>query len=799
MLRNYLLIAVRNLLKNKVYSFINVGGLAVGMAVALLIGLWIHDELSYDTYHESYDRVGQVMQQQTVNGEVGTEPAVPLPLGNELASTYDGHFKYLAMASWEGSHILTYGDKKMSYPGLYMGADAPKMLSLRMKRGSQEGLKDPHSILLSESTAQSLFGDTDPLNHVLRIDNKLEVKVTGVYENLPPNSHFQQVTFIAPWDLYITTERWFERAKTQWSNNSFQLFAQIADNTDFETVNRAIVNAKLKKLSKADQKYKAAIFVHPMAEWHLHSSWDKNGYQTGGAIEYVWLFGIIGVFVILLACINFMNLSTARSEKRAREVGIRKAIGSLRQQLIAQFFTESLLVVLLAFALSILLVEISLPWFNQIANKQITFLWNNACFWMISLAFVVSTSLLAGSYPALYLSSFQPVKVLKGTFMAGSLAAVPRKVLVVLQFTVSITLIIGTVIVYQQIQYSKNRPAGFNREGLVMIQMKSPDFFGKYEVLRNELKSIGAIEEMTESSSPLTEIWSSSSSFNWAGKDPNLDVDFGTIFVTYDYGKTVGWQFREGRDLSSAHATDSSAIILNESAARFTGIKDPVGKVITWGNKGESRDYTIIGVVKDMIMGSPYGPVKPTVYLPHVDSFSWMVFRLNPKISTHESLARLETVFKRIIPSAPFDYQFADDSYGRKFAAEVQIGTLAGVFAGLAILISCLGLFGLASFVAEQRTKEIGVRKVLGASVLSLWQLLSKDFIVLVLLSCGIAIPIAYYFMAGWLEKYEYRTTIHWWVFIVSGLGALSITLVTVSYQAISAALMNPVKSLKSE
>ncbi|MDR6196107.1 ABC transporter permease [Siphonobacter sp. SORGH_AS_0500] len=799
MLRNYFLIAIRNLLKNKVYSFINVGGLAVGMSVALLIGLWIHDELSYDTHQQNYDRVGQVMQQQTLNGEVGTQMAIPFPLEKELRDTYGGYFKYLASASWEGSHILTYGDKKLSPSGLYMGIDAPKILSLRMKRGTLEGLKDPHSILLSESTAQSLFGNMDPINKVLRIDNKLEVKVTGVYENVPNHSRFREVNFIAPWDLYVTSEHWLQRAKTQWGNNSFQLFVQIADHTDFETVSRAIVNVKFNKVSKEDQRYKAAIFVHPMTQWHLYSNWDKKGYQTGGAIEYVWLFAIIGVFVLLLACINFMNLSTARSEKRAKEVGIRKAIGSIRQQLITQFFTESLLVVLLAFALAILIVEISLPWFNQVANKEITFLWKNPYFWLFSIGFMLLTSLLAGSYPALYLSSFQPVKVLKGTFRVGQMAALPRKVLVVLQFTVSITLMIGTVIVYQQVQYSKSRPAGFKREGLVMIQMKSPDFFGKYDVLRNELKRIGAIEEMTESSSPLTDVWSNSSAFSWQGKDPNMDVEFATIFITHDYGKTVGWQFLEGRDLSTAHATDSSAIILNESAAQFTGIKDPVGKVITWGSKGEAKDYTIIGVVKDMVVSSPYAPVKPAIYFPHIDNFNWMIFRLNSEKSTHESLAKLEAVFKRIIPAAPFDYQFADASYGQKFAAEEQVGTLAGLFAILAILISCLGLFGLASFVAEQRTKEIGVRKVLGASVLSLWQLLSKDFIVLVLLSCGIAIPMAYYFMADWLEKYEYRTTIHWWVFIVAGMGALIITLITVSYQAITAALMNPVKSLKSE
>ena len=490
-----------------------------------------------------------------------------------------------------------------------------------------------------------------------------------------------------------------------------------------------------------------------------------------------------------------MNLSTARSEKRAKEVGIRMTIGSVRSQLINQFLSESFLVVVLSFVLSMGVVLISLPWFNDLADKKIIIEWTNAWFWLISLVFILLTSLLAGSYPALYLSSFQPVKVLKGAFKLGRLASLPRKVLVVVQFTVSVTLIIGTIIVYQQIQFSKNRPIGYDREGLVMISMKSPDFYGKFDVLRTELKSAGAIEELAESSSPMTEVWSNNGGFDWKGKDPALQTDFATNWVTHEYGKTVNWKVKEGRDFSREFSTDSTAMLINEAAAKFMGVKDPVGMEINWND----RKLHVIGVVKDLLTQSPYRPVKQAVYLLDHGDGSWINLKLNPKKSAHESITLIESAFKKNIPSAPFDYKFVDEEYAKKFAAEERVGKLASVFAVLAILISCLGLFGLASFVAEQRTKEIGVRKVLGASVANLWRMLSKDFVLLVIISCFIAIPTANYFLQNWLKKYEYHTEISLWIFVAAGTGALVITLLTVSYQAIRAALMNPVASLRSE
>jgi len=800
MIKNYLKIAWRNLVKNKASSFINIGGLAVGMAVAILIGLWIYDEISFDKYHQNYDRIAQVMQNQTSNGRVYSMNAMPFPLGKELETKYGNNFKYIVMSSWEGDHILTVGEKKISKGGAYMDKDAAAMLTLKMLKGNYGGLKDPHAVLIAASTAKALFGDADPMNKLLKIDNKLNVKVTGVYEDLPYNTQFKNLLFIAPWDLYVSSEDWVKRAQAQaeWGNNSFQIFAQITDNTDFATVNKKIINAKQNNVAAEDKKYKAQIFLHPMSDWHLRSHFE-NGKQAGGLIEYVWLFTIVGIFVLILACINFMNLSTARSEKRAREVGIRKAVGSVRAQLIGQFYSESLLVVLFAFICALLLVQLTLPWFNSVADKKMVIPWLNPLFWLTGLTFTIITGIIAGSYPALYLSSFQPIKVLKGTFRVGRFASVPRKVLVVLQFTISLALITGTIIVYNQIQYSKSRPIGYNRDGLVMIEMKSPDFYGKFDMLRTELKSNGAIQEMAESSSPLTSVWSNNGGFNWQGKDPNLDADFATIWVTHDFGKTVGWQFKEGRDLSRDFATDSSSIVINESAVKFMGLKNPVGTVIKRGDDKDAKNFTVVGVIKDMLMQSPYENVKQTFYFMDYNNVNWIILKLNPNASTTTSLTKIETAFKKFIPSAPFDYKFADTEFASKFADEERIGKLSTFFAALAIFISCLGLFGLASYVAEQRTKEIGIRKVLGASVVNLWSIQSRDFILLVILSCVIATPIAWYYMNDWLLKYTYHTTISWWVFAVTAIGALVITILTVSFQSIKAAIANPVKSLRTE
>jgi putative ABC transport system permease protein len=794
MYKSYFKIGWRNLVKNKGYSFINVGGLALGMTVAMLIGLWIYDELSFDKFHPHYNELAQVMQHQTFDGVKQTTLAIPRPLEHELRTHYDSDLMHLSMATWTNVHILNFGEQKISKSGNFVQEDFPEMFSLHMVEGTRDGLRDPASILLSASTAKALFGTDEPLNQVVKIDNTMDVKVTGVYKDLPYNTTFRDLQFISSWELFAASEPWIKVAEHQWENNSFQLFAEISPQANIEEISEKIKDVKAKS-SEKERIYKPEIFLNPMRNWHLRSEWS-NGKNIGGRIQLVWLFGIIGGFVLLLACINFMNLSTARSEKRAKEVGIRMTIGSVRSQLINQFLSESFLVVLLAFVVSMAMATASLSWFNVLADKKIEITWTNLTFWIISLSFIAVTSLVAGSYPSLYLSSFRPVNVLKGTFKVGRFASLPRKILVVIQFTVSVTLIIGTIIIYKQIQFSKNRPLGYNHDGLVMIEMRSPDFYGKYDVLRTELKRAGAIEEMSESSSPLTGIWSNSNELKWEGKDPNRQESFGTIYITPEYGETIGWTIQEGRDISREFPSDSAAIIINEAAVKYMGVKDPIGMEIEWYN---NQKFHVVGVVTNMVVESPYSPVRPTIYMVNYGNVNWINLKLNPAKSAHQSMTAIESTFKKIIPAAPFDYKFVDDDYARKFNAEERIGKLAAVFGVLAVFISSLGLFGLASFVAEQRTKEIGIRKVLGASVSGLWKMLSFDFIVLVIIACIVAVPIAYYSLRQWLLQYNYHTDIPWWIFAGSALGAIVITLLTVSYQAVKAALADPVKSLRTE
>jgi ABC-type antimicrobial peptide transport system permease subunit len=793
MLKNYIKIAWRNLVKSKGYSLINIGGLATGMAVAILIGLWIYDELSFDRYHEDYSRVARVMQNQTFNGAKDVEITLPYLTATEIRNKFASDFKYVAEGSWDGEYVLSVGEKRFMEPGQFFGPRITEILGLKMIHGTRDGLKDPYSILLSRSVAKIFFGDDDPVGKTITYSNKYDLKVTGVYEDLPYNTSFKNLKVIMPWDLFLIINTWIQKMDEPWGSNFTQCYVEIADNANMKKVSAKIKDVKFNKVSEEEKKYKAEVFLHPMSMWHLYSDF-KNGVNKGGRIEFVWLFGIIGIFVLLLACINFMNLSTARSEKRAKEVGIRKAIGSMRRQLIKQFFSESLLVVFIAFFIALILVTLALPAFNKVADKKMLVLWTNPLFWIFSFVFILITGLVSGSYPALYLSSFHPVKILKGTFKVGRFAAIPRKVLVVIQFTVSVALIIGTVIIFQQIQYAKDRPIGYQKDGLIRIPL-ADEVYKHYEAVRTELKNSRVVTEMAISQSPLTNVWNTNGGFKWEGKDPNMAVDFPNNSVSYEYGKTIGWTIKEGRDFSRDFASDSTAFIINESAVRFLGFKEPVGKILIW----ENVPYTIIGVVKDLLVESPYYPVRASLFHLARDQENLMILRLNRDKSAKECLAKIESVLKKYEPNLPFVYNFTDEEFADKFGNEKRIGKLASYFAVLAIFISCLGLFGLASFVAEQRTKEIGIRKVLGASVLNLWRMLSKEFIFLVLLSCFVAIPVSYFYLKGWLEKYDYRIAISWWVFAAAGAGALIITIIVVSSQAIKAAVASPVKSLKTE
>jgi putative ABC transport system permease protein len=791
MLQNYLKIAFRNLLRNKVYSFINIAGLAVGMAVAMLIGLWVWDEVSFNKSHKNYDRIAQVWQNVKFDADMGTYSSLPIPLAEELRSKYPD-FEAVSVASNNYAHILTMGNQKFSKEGSFVEPDFTEMMSLKMVAGTRASLKDVNSIFLSESLAKTFFNSENPLNKVIKIDNKANAKVVGVYEDFPNNSDFKDVHFLSTWNLYLTIEGNANNTKDEWDANSFLIYTQLKKEADFEKVSAKIKDIRMKRDNPPP--YKPAFFLHPMSKWHLYSDF-KNGVNIGGLITFVWLFGVIGLFVLLLACINFMNLSTARSEKRAKEVGVRKAIGSMRGQLISQFLSESLLVVVFAFVLSLLLVEFSLPFFNQVSDKNMSILWSNPWFWLIGLGISLLTGLVAGSYPALYLSSFQPVKVLKGTFRVGRFASVPRKVLVVVQFTVSVTLIIGTIVVYRQIEFAKNRPVGYSQNGLIEVEMNTPELYGHYDVLRSELLKTGAVAEISESSSSMTREDGGVTNVDWQDKNPEFHPLLAKNNVTYEFGKTVGWQLTQGRDFSKSLSSDSSSIILNETALKLMGFKNPLDEFVKIGDK----QYKVIGIIKDMMRENPFREVTPAFFILNYENVSVINIKLNPERSASESLPKIESVFKKMNPSSPFIYSFVSEEYAKKFGLEERISKLSTFFAILAIFISCLGLFGLASFVAEQRTKEIGIRKVLGATTANLWALLSKDFVVLVIISLLIASPIAYYIMNNWIQNYTYRTEMSWWIFAVASVGALVITLLTVSYQAIRAALANPVKSLRTE
>ncbi|RFM33127.1 ABC transporter permease [Chitinophaga silvisoli] len=794
--RNYLKMAIRYLFKNKVHSFINIAGLSVGMTVAMLIGLWIRDEFTYDRFPAHYERIAQVYKTQVFNGEMKTGKAISIPLPQALKENYGEYFKNMTMGSWVWGHILAAGDRKLLQKGNFMEASVAEMFDLKMLRGDRKALTDPHSLILSQTVARALFGEADPMGQLVKLDNDQSFKVTGVYEDFPYNSEFRELSFIAPWDYYVNTPSLVKpKSKNDWGDNSYQLYVQLADHADMDEVSAKIADVSRKEVDAFIKQFNPKIQLHPMSRWHLYSTF-KNSVAVGDRLQYVYLFGIIGMFVLLLACINFMNLTTAKSEKRAKEVGIRKSIGSLRRQLVAQFFTESLFVTGIAYVLALGLVLILLPAFNEVADKKITLPWNNPLFWLAGITFTLLTGLIAGSYPAFYLSSFQPVKVLKGAYKAGKLASMPRKVLVVLQFSVSVTLIIGTIVVFNQIRFARNRPVGYNKDGLVTVTTITSAIADHFESFRHELIASGKIDEVAFSTSPSTGVNNNTSSIRWQGKDPNMTVDFANIGVTFGFGKAVGWQFIAGRDFNAGMLTDSDGVVINQRAVEYMGLKDPVGQDLTWGD----HHFKILGVVKDMVMQNPYEVVAPTLfYIRNHFSDNYVNIRIRPGIGPVAAVQLIEEMCRKYDPESPVNYKFADMEYETKFRDEIRIGKLAGIFALLAIFISCLGLFGMASFMAEQRTKELGIRKILGASVFNLWGMLSGEFIVLVTISLLIAMPLAHVWMSAWLQRYSYRTAIPWWAFLVAAGSALIISLLTVSVQGIRAATMNPVKSLKTE
>ena len=793
MLKNYFKTAWRNLINHKAYSLLNIIGLATGMAIALIIGLWISYQYSYDRFLPGHEQVYKLAVSAMSNGETGITDITPLPLGEAVKKEVPG-IRYMAQ-TWMGYHGLVSGIKKLYLNGAMAGADFLHILKYPLTKGNaNDALTDPYSIVLTESTANSLFGKADPIGRTVRIDNKNNLRVTGILRDIPGNATIR-FDYLVPFEYFIQSDVNIKRALTDWGHVTFRTYIALDPHVSLEQVAPVLKKTIAQNNPGTDYKStKAAAVLLPLADWHLYSEY-KNGVASGGLISYVRIFGVIGILVLLIACINFTNLSTARSEKRAREVGVRKVVGSTRNSLILQFLVESVLLTFIAGIVCLILVQLALPAFNQVIRADITVPSASPLFWSLFACYILFTGLLAGSRPAFYLSSFRPVKVLKGAIQAGSAAALPRKALVVLQFTCSIALIAGTIIIYQQIKHAKDRDYGYKADRLVMTDF-SKDLNHNYTALKNELLRSGAVTSVTKSSSPVTSIWSEGGISNWPGKTSAGDLHVAFIGVTdADYFKTMGMQFiRE--DGFSGPAADSNTVILNEAALEKMQLKSPINQVIEWGG---AQKLKVVGVVKNVLMSSPFASPMPSCFVYDPNWSNVVTYKLSPTMQTSKALSIIGSIFSKYSPTVPFTYKFVDETYGSKFEFELLVERLIGIFAGFAILISCLGLFGLAAYMAEQRSKEIGIRKVLGATVTQVWMLLSKEFVILVVISAVIASPAAYYFLHSWLQKYEYRIDIDPLVFIGAGAVAIVITVLTVSFQSVKAALANPGKSLKAE
>ncbi len=684
--------------------------------------------------------------------------------------------------------VTAVGEKKISTRALVVDPPFLSMFSFPMLQGNPKtALSEVNSIVITEEMAKKMFGSEQAMNKVISID-KNSFTVTGILKDLPTNTKFD-FEYLLPW-AYLTK---LGEDDDYWGNNSVNTYIQLKPN-----ITEAQADAKIVHVAKIHSNDKDAlkteVFLHPISKWHLYSNFT-NGKISGGLITVVRTFAIIAALILLIACINFMNLSTARSEKRAKEVGIRKVSGAHRGLLIAQFLGESVLIALISGIVALLLVQLFTPYFDVLVSKELTVPYNSFFFWGAAMLFILITGLLAGSYPALILSSFKPVDVLKGSFKKAYSLINPRKILVVLQFTFAIVLIICTFIVMQQIRYAQNRDTGYD-QGQLIYHWMTGEMKKEYPEIKSEILASGAAASITATSFPLTENFSDSWGFTWEGKKADDRTDFLRSAEDEGLVKTAGLRIIRGRDMDlKNYPTDSSAMLLNESAARAMGFKDPIGQLVGDG----ALTYHVIGVVKDFILTAPYDPMRPMVIEGIQGYINVINIKLNAGRSTAKSLAVVEKVFKKYNPDYPFEYHFVNEEYARKFESTQRVATLIGLFAGLTIFISCLGLFGLAIFMAESRVKEIGVRKVLGASVLSITTLLSKEFLALVTIAIVVASPIAWFLMNLWLNDYSYRIRIEWWVFVLAGGLSIIISLITVGYQTIRAAIANPAKSLRSE
>ncbi|MDE3143643.1 MAG: ABC transporter permease, partial [Bacteroidota bacterium] len=771
MVKSYFKVAIRNLARNKTFATINILGLAVGMASAMLILLWVQNELSYDRFYTKSDRLYVMYNRDKFDGAMHAWNTTPKIFGTTLKKDYP---EVEDVARYDNiTFLLTVGDKHLNVRGGFADSGFLNLFSFPLKSGNvSQALNGNNDIVITQKLAIRLFGKEDAMGKIIRVDSNANFTVTGVLADLPNNTGFD-FEYLLPW-AFMKQLKWDD---DNWGNNSVRNYVLLKPNAS-----QAAFDAKVKNITRSHSQETEEVFSYPVSRLHLYSK-NEDGKLVDGQIETVRLFTIIAAFILLIACINFMNLSTARSEKRAKEVGIRKVAGAYKSNLIAQFIGESIIISFIAFFIAIIMVQLSLQRFNQLTGKQLYLEYSNPVFWLVAVLFVLFTGIIAGSYPAFYLSSFSPVKVLKGTFKKVNTAVTPRKVLVVLQFMFAIILIIGTIIIEHQIKYVQNRDAGYNRENLVYAFTQG-DATKNYDLIKQELLSSAAAISVTKSANPITQRWSDSWGFSWDGStEADKKIDFVRLGSDADFIKTIGVQLKEGRDIDIyKYPTDSTAILLNETAVKEMRLKNPIGVII----KGIEKNLHVIGVVKDFILESPFEKkINPMMIIgPGVDFFQVIHFKLNPANSTKDNLAKAEQIFKKYNPQYPFEYVFADEAYAKKFKEQQRTGTLAALFAGLTIFISCLGLFGLAAYMAENRIKEIGVRKVLGASVASVTTLLSKDFLKLVLIAFLIASPVAWYAMNKWLQTYTYRISIEWWVFAGAGLLSMIIAFTTVSFQA---------------
>jgi len=791
MLKNYFKTTWRGLIRNKFYSTINILGLTIGMSSAILILLWIQNEMSHDRFYKKTDRIYLANNRDKINGEMTAWNNTSKPLGLAIKKDYPEVEDVVRLNEYAANFLLTAGDKHFSLHGEFADSDFLKMFSLPLLGGNPAtALNNPNGIVLTQQLAIKLFGNEDAMGKIVRIDSADNFLVTGVLKDLPPNTRFN-FEYVLPW-AYSTKKGIDDQ---NWGNNNVLTYILLKQGASVAAFNAKIKNITIDHTKNSASPVTSEVFVQPLKDTWLYDK-QENGKYVGGRIERVKMFSIIAALILIIACINFMNLSTARSEKRSKEVGIRKVVGAKKGSLILQFIAESISFAALAGILSVIIVLLVLPAYDGLVGVKLFIDFHNPYYWLFGVLFILFTGLLAGSYPAFYLASFKPIKVLKGTFKLSNKVVTPRKVLVVSQFAFAIILIICTIIIEEQIKYAQDRDAGYSRDNLA-FQIEFGDAHKNYELIKRGLLESGAATAVAQTSAPMTESWGDSWGFSWQGStEDDKKTDFNMFSADDDFAKTMKIKIIEGRGIDiNAYKTDSNACLLNEAAVKVMRLKNPIGQVIRAGN----QQVHIVGVIKDFMLGTPYEPVRQMIIVGPIFGADVINFRLNPKPSIAANLEKAQAVFKQYNPQYPFNVRFYDHEYDLKFQDEKQTATLAGLFAGLTILISCLGLFGLATYVAETRTKEIGVRKVLGASVQGIVALLSKDFLKLVLISFFIASPVAWFVMNKWLASYSYRINISLWVFVIAGLLSAAIAFITVSFQAIKAAVANPVDSLRSE